>query len=285
MESDNRERDRTDEGQEIANRSQHERVSEADELSAAAKKQLLAMAGLTEEEAQEELSPVAEESISSETALKKELSPEEMEAVWFGEFKTRFDALPKLHEGVKWADVEKSLKADRESMAKLQALDEKGHAMNVFAEEHGEFIFVSAWDDFEKVSAEHRDITYDLEGQRSAEVKYDSKPNGNALNIIAKIMGVSEDDSYAPHQMRMALMIIPKKTGVRKVMANEYLAHPKYDERLRKVVNVKGSAWLKTNSRDRRESNRASVDNGRVQNPNMHDFCLSFRAQLKLKKA
>ena len=66
-----------------------------------------------------------------------------MKKTWLGDFKSRFDALPQLHKGVQWEDVEKSLKADPESMAKLQALDAKGHAMNVFGEEKGEFIFAS----------------------------------------------------------------------------------------------------------------------------------------------
>lgn len=258
-------RHRTDEGQGIAERSLRERVpvdkltlrdsdaERADELRAAAKKHLLAMAGFTEEEAQENLSPVAEASVSSESALKKELSPEEMEAVWFGEFKTRFDALPKLHKGISWVDVEKSLKADPESMAKLQALDEKGHAMNVFGEENGEFIFASAWDNFEKVSAEHRNIAYDLEGQKLAEKK-GYKTTGNAVDIVSLIGAGLADSSL--------------------------------HEKLRENVAINGWAWLKTDASIREAGYVFYGYYDGVRKNVEYDLnaACSFRAELRVKK-
>ena len=112
---------------------------------------------------------------------KKELSPEQVEA-WLGELKTRFDALPELHKGVQWADVEKSLRADPKSMRQLREFDEKGHEMNVFGEENGKFIFVSGWDSYKKVATDHRNITFDLDGQKTAE-KEGSKPSGNAASF------------------------------------------------------------------------------------------------------
>jgi hypothetical protein len=192
---------------------------------------------------------------------KKELSPEQVEA-WLGELKTRFDSLSQLHKGVKWADVEKSLKADTESMAKLQALDEKGHAMNVFGEEKGEFIFASAWEDSKKVSAEHRKITFDLKGEKFAE-KQDYKPTGNAISIIARIMGVKEDE------------------------AGNYLADPKFHEQLRKAVAVNGWAWLKTDSATREYGNAFDGDYRGVYGGNAsgHSNLGSFRASLRVKKA
>jgi len=193
-----------------------------DELRAGAKEKLLAMAGYSTEKAAAELSPVVE---AKDTT--KELAPEQAEKTWLGEFKTRFDALSELHKGIQWADVEKSLKADPESMAKLQALDAKGHAMNVFGEEKGEFIFASAWDKFEQVAPDHRNITYDLEGQKLAE-EQGYKPNGNAVSIIAKIMGVKEDE------------------------AGSYLADPEFHEQLRKAIAVDGWAWLKTDAATRK---------------------------------
>ena len=53
----------------------------------------------------------------------KELSPEQ---AWLAQFKARFDALPQLHAGVEWADVEKSLLADQEAVRKLMKLDAAG---------------------------------------------------------------------------------------------------------------------------------------------------------------
>lgn len=91
-------------------------------------------------------------------------------------------------------DVETSLKADPESMRKLQALDEKGHKMNVFGEENDEFIFASAWGDYKEVSEDHRNIVFDAEAQRSlAENHPNETCNGNATDI-AKVLGVDLAD-------------------------------------------------------------------------------------------
>lgn len=82
--ADHERRHRSDEGQGIAERSMRERVpvdelklrdtdiEKADELRAAAKKKLLAMAGYTEEKAEEELAPVASKAAAMEASPKKE---------------------------------------------------------------------------------------------------------------------------------------------------------------------------------------------------------------------
>ena len=73
--------------------------------------------------------------------------------------KTNFEALPQLHEGIKWEDVEKSLIAAPDAINKLRALDEKGHQMNVFrAKNKGEIQFRSAQTDVMKIAEEHRTI-------------------------------------------------------------------------------------------------------------------------------
>ena len=46
-------------------------------------------------------------------------------------------------------------------MRKLQALDEKGHEMNVFGEKNGEIQFRSAQTDVTKIAPEHRTIMFD----------------------------------------------------------------------------------------------------------------------------
>ena len=90
-----------------------------------------------------------------------ELSPEQQEQAWLGAFKPALMRSPQLHKGIEWTDVEKSLKADPEAMRKLQALDEKGHEMNVFGEKNGEIQFRSAQTDVTKIAPEHRTIMFD----------------------------------------------------------------------------------------------------------------------------
>lgn len=177
--------------------------------------------------------------------------------------KTHFDALPQLHKGIQWTDVEKSLKADPESMRKLQTLDEKGHAMNVFGEENGEFVFASAWDNYEQVAPDHKNIAYDTEGQKLAE-KQGYTPNGNAVSIIAKIMGVKEDE------------------------ASNYLADPKFHEQLREAIDVNGWAWLKTDAATRKTGNAFDGDRDGIfkfRAGSYSDAGGSFRAALRVKKA
>lgn len=189
-----------------------------------------------------------------------ELSPEQ---VWLGELKVRFDALQQLHEGIQWTDVKRSLLAAPESMGKLRALDEKGHRMNVFGEEGDEFIFVSGWNNHEQVASDHKNITYDLKGQKLAESQ-GRHPNDNAISIIAKIMDVEEDE------------------------ANNYLADPKFHEQLRRVMAVHGFAWFKTDAVTRMTGDAFCGGGNAIYYQNFahdHNDHGSFRAELRVKKA
>lgn len=203
-------------------------------------------------------------------ALTSEIHKQQEEALdkmpprerWFLDLKSRFDALPELHEGIQWTDVERSLRADPETTAKLMVFDEKGHKMNVFGEEGDEFIFVSAWNKHQQVASDHKNIAYDTEGQKLAE-QQGYKPNGNAVSIIAKIMDASEDE------------------------ANNYLADPKFHEQLRRAIAVNGWAWLKTDAATRRTGvalygNRNGINGGGAI---PRDGDGSFRAALRVKKA
>ncbi len=126
-----------------------------------------------------------------------ELSPEQ---AWLNAFKTRFDALPDLHKGIEWSEVEKSLQADPESMGKLQLLDEKGHEMNVFrAKNDGEIQFRTAQTDVTKIAPEHRTIMYDKKAQTDYP-RYGV--NGNAEDIAAS-MGVELADKELYEQFRV----------------------------------------------------------------------------------
>lgn len=199
------------------------------------------------------LREVTEKGLVSGVGAKNELTPEQVEKKWLGEFKTRFEALSQLHKGIRWADVEKSLKADPEAMKKLQALDEKGHKMNVFGEEKREFIFASGWSDCNEVSEDHRNITYDLEGQKLAE-KDGYNSTGNAVDI-ASAMGVD-------------------------------LADPNFHEQLRKAIAVNGWAWLKTDAATRKtgyafSGRNVGVSEGSAGHPGAVG---SFRAALRVKK-
>lgn len=129
-------------------------------------------------------------------ASSTELSPEQM---WLNDLKTRFNALSQLHVDIEWADVEKSLRANPEDMRKLQALDEKGHEMNVFGEKNGEIQFRSAQTDVTEIASEHRTIKYD----KKAKTDYSQyKVNGNAEDIAAS-MGVELADNELYEQLRV----------------------------------------------------------------------------------
>lgn len=175
-----------------------------------------------------------------------ELSPEQL---WLGQLESRFNLIPQLHEGVQWTDVEKSLKADPESMLKLQALDEKGHSVNVFGEENGEFIFASAWNNYEQVSKDHRNIVFD----RKAE---DDLCNGNATDI-AKALGVDLADPRLQEQLIIAIQ-----------------------------MQVNGWAWLKTDEATRKIGYAFGGYYDCVFNryPYSHSKGCSFRAALRVKK-
>lgn len=125
-----------------------------------------------------------------------ERSPQEK---WLGEFKTRFDALPQLHQGVQWTDVEKTLEADQEAMRKLQLLDEAGFKMNVFGEKNGEIQFRTAQTDVTKITSKYRTIMAD----KKAQTDYPQyNVNGNAEEIAAA-MGVEVADQELYEQFRV----------------------------------------------------------------------------------
>lgn len=122
----------------------------------------------------------------------KELTPEQVAEQWLGQFKTRFDALPQLHKGVQWVDVEKSLLANPEAISKLMKLDTAGFEMNVFrAKNNGEIQFRTAQTDVTKIAAEYRTIMYDQQAQADFP-QY--KANGNAVDLAASL-GVELADS------------------------------------------------------------------------------------------
>ncbi len=129
--------------------------------------------------------------------------PEEVlspESLWLGEFKTRFDSRPDLHPDIEWADVEKSLKADPESIGKLQVLDEAGFEMNVFrAKNDGEIQFRTAQTDVTKIAAKYRTIMYDEKAQTDYPQYH---ANGNAVSIAAS-MGVELADGELYEQLRV----------------------------------------------------------------------------------
>lgn len=133
------------------------------------------------------------------TTLPTEGAEETPEQLYLGELKARFYTLPELHEGVEWADVERSLEADPKSREKLIALDALGHKMNVFGVKNGEIVFRSAQTDVTQIAAEHRNIMYD----KKAETYYPQyTPNGNAEDV-ANSMGVELADKELYEQLRV----------------------------------------------------------------------------------
>ncbi|KKT74613.1 MAG: hypothetical protein UW70_C0049G0006 [Candidatus Peregrinibacteria bacterium GW2011_GWA2_44_7] len=229
-------------------------------LLMAANAKLLAAAGLSAEKLKPETGLAPVEPTGHEDAKAQERAPE---AVWIGQFKTRFYAFPQLHKGIRLEEVERALKADPEGLRSLQAFDAKGHQMNVFGEENGEFIVASAWDNVEQVAADHRDIVFDPEAQQVLTDHYPYEEcNGNAVSIIAKIMGVEEDK------------------------ARDYLADQKLSEELRKAVDLMGWAWLKTDAETRKAGNAFNGDNDGFSRfvEHYHSASGSFRVALRFKK-
>ena len=144
------------------------------------------------------------------TQSKKELSPEEIDQ-YLGEFKTRFDALPELHKGIEWADVEKSLKADPEAVRKLMELDAAGFEMNVFsAKNDSEIQFRTAQLDITQIAPEYRTIMFDKKAQTDSP---GSNVNGNAVDIAAS-MGVELADKELYEKLRVKNGWVWLKTDV-----------------------------------------------------------------------
>ena len=167
----------------------------------------------------------------------------------FQDFKRRFEDFPQLHEGIQWEEVERSLKADPEAVKKLRALDEKGHAMNVFGERNGETIFRSAQTDVTKIAAEHRTIMYDNQAQ-TGHPKF--RTNGNAEQL-AGALGVEVADRELYEKFRV----------------------------------VKGWVWLKTDANTRDTGRAFSGNYGGVYRNYAYDRddAGSFCAALRVKKA
>jgi hypothetical protein len=87
-----------------------------------------------------------------------ELSPELQAGL--NQIRKDFDSLPKLHLGIEWGVVERSLRADPATLAQLIEDNKLGLSMNVFGEENGELHFASAWRDNRKVNKSLINITY-----------------------------------------------------------------------------------------------------------------------------
>ena len=193
-----------------------------------------------------------------------EASEKSPEQLWFTGFEKRFNdpKLSKLHKGIVWADVKRCIEADAELVKNLMAFDEKGLGMNVFGEEGDEFIFATAWTDYQQVSEDCRNISFDAEGEKLAR-EIGLNPNGNAVKIIADIMGIEEED------------------------AAKYLADPELHKQLIKAISVNGGAWLKTDA-DTRAAGSAIRGRAYGVRRDGANYCYgagSLRAALRGKKA
>lgn len=112
-----------------------------------------------------------------------------------GKLKRRFEANYERHEGVNWADVERSLEADPAKLWSLQQMENNGHAPDVYMEDDGAYYFGTC--SVESPEA-HRDIVLDAEAEKWLR---DNRPeetcDGNAA-AIAKSMGsdLMDEDQY-----------------------------------------------------------------------------------------
>jgi len=112
----------------------------------------------------------------------KLLDPEAAEAL-LGTLKSRFETNRKLHEKIKWSDVEKALKAQPEKLWSLQQLEATGGEPDVIGEEKGEFVF----GDCSAESPEgRRNIVFDKEAEEYLKKHYPNETcNGNAADMAA----------------------------------------------------------------------------------------------------
>jgi hypothetical protein len=162
---------------------------------------------------------------------------------WLLGFENRFEEKSNLHPGIKFEDVKRSLLLDPKSMEIFMFLDSFGHEMNVFGEEDGTFIFVSAWLDFKNVSPEHRWLIYDSLAKNEKEDYLNPLCRGDATSIV--------------HQLGVSL------------------AYAKYHLKLIELYLVRGRAWLHTSRSDRIKGNAniGNVDSVFQVSP---DVCFDF---------
>jgi hypothetical protein len=122
------------------------------------------------------------ERVKAISETEKQLSPEDQEAL-LGTLKSRFETNRKLHEKVKWNDVEKSLKADPEKLWSLQQLESTGGEPDVIAEEQGEFVFGDCSAESPKG---RRNVVFDKEAEEYLKKNFpNEKYNGNAADMAA----------------------------------------------------------------------------------------------------
>ncbi|MFX0021905.1 MAG: DUF4256 domain-containing protein [Candidatus Hermodarchaeota archaeon] len=122
----------------------------------------------------------------SNTAFKKELSPEKREEL-LKALKARFDKNPNRHKDLEWAKVQAKLEANTEKLWSLNEMERTGGEPDVVGRDKktDEYVFYCC-------SAEspngRRNICYDREGQEAREKK-GVHPKGNAIDMAAT-MGI-----------------------------------------------------------------------------------------------
>ena len=151
--------------------------------------------------------------------------------LWLTDLEKHFNAIPELHEGINFADVEKSLRADPVAMKKLFELDKMGHEMNVFGEENGEYIFASGWRDEAKIMRINEQYFHD-----NGEFAYDQEYSEYAWKNL--------------YNYRLGR--VPNAVSLTRSLGVD-MADSSLHEKLRKAVPIKGRAWLKTDPALRKE--------------------------------
>jgi hypothetical protein len=142
---------------------------------------------------------------SETSALKPEkvLDPESQEAL-LGTLKVRFETNGKLHENVKWADVEKALRANPEKLWSLQQLESTNGEPDVIAEEEGEFIF---GDCSAESPSGRRNVVFDEEAQKYLEENFPGAIcNGNAVDMAGEYgVELMDEEQYRGLQKKLRL--------------------------------------------------------------------------------
>ena len=183
----------------------------------------------------------------------------EVQTALLGKLEQRFDANTNRHEGVTWADVQRSLEADPSSLWKLQQMENAGHEPDVYMEDDGAYYFGTCSVESPKSA---RNIVFDAKAQAFLAEHYPQETcNGNAVDI-AEAMGIDlMDETQYRHLQTLG----------------------KFD--------TQTWSWLKTLDEIRKRGyalcgnrNREGVNVYRSVASN-HDLNRAFRASLRVSKA
>ncbi len=111
-------------------------------------------------------------------------NPESANQKFISELEKRIHSKPKLSKEVDFLALRKALSAHPELLEKMKILDEKGHKLNLLYQTDSYFVFVSSWEDVQKVAKDHRFLAYDKRGYLNAVLRAGTICKGSVETIL-----------------------------------------------------------------------------------------------------